>query len=445
MDDRAIGGAWHKPTVERTAEAARNAAAAEGLTLVRGGTGASGFLCVVASKGLYKATFMREDKRIHLGTFECAEAASLAVARNFPEVLAEASAKAAAKAAKETRPGLSLKDVERTAAAEGLVLWRDSQSKTGFRGVYREKPPDRKKVRFKAELRGEATGDHVSRKVGYFATAHEAALAIARRLGPEEAAARVNGPKRNQAGWVWKAANELSAIEAMAQAAEEGLTLLPADGSGSKFWAVKRTPAQTAPRWHVQVPVGVAYAREHLAGTSASVCGTLHLGSFASEEAGALALARRLRDDSPLHAHVMALRKRPRERRDTAQGRRPGQVECDGAEVDTRLWSGAYEAGWRVRSPSAAAAKRGHWRYVSPGGMIHRTRAAAAVASEDARKRQRTERSDDEDNAMLAVEASMVEAWSDDDDEAEVLESKLALPCLSDALAAHLLYTISAA
>ncbi|EOD28380.1 hypothetical protein EMIHUDRAFT_353403, partial [Emiliania huxleyi CCMP1516] len=117
MDDRAIGGAWHKPTVERTAEAARNAAAAEGLTLVRGGTGASGFLCVVASKGLYKATFMREDKRIHLGTFECAEAASLAVARNFPEVLAEASAKAAAKAAKETRPGLSLKDVERTAAA----------------------------------------------------------------------------------------------------------------------------------------------------------------------------------------------------------------------------------------------------------------------------------------------------------------------------------------
>ena len=77
--------------------------------------------------------------------------------------------------------------------------------------------------------------------------------------------------------------------------------------------------------------------------------------------------------------------------------------------------------------------------------MIHRTRAAAAVASEDARKRQRTERSDDEDNAMLAVEASMVEAWSDDDDEAEVLESKLALPCLSDALAAHLLYTISAA
>ena len=187
MDDRAIGGAWHKPTVERTAEAARIAAAAEGLTLVRGGTGASGFLCVVASKGLYKATFMREDKRIHLGTFECAEAASLAVARNFPEVLAEASAKAAAKAAKETRPGLSLKDVERTAAAEGLVLWRDSQSKTGFRGVYREKPPDRKKVRFKAELRGEGTGDHVSRKVGYFATAHEAALAIARRLGPEEA------------------------------------------------------------------------------------------------------------------------------------------------------------------------------------------------------------------------------------------------------------------
>ena len=367
---------------------------------------------------------------------------SLAVARNFPEVLAEASAKAA----KETRPGLSLKDVERTAAAEGLVLWRDSQSKTGFRGVYREKPPDRKKVRFKAELRGEGTGDHVSRKVGYFATAHEAALAIARRLGPEEAAARVNGPKRNQAGWVWKAANELSAIEAMALVAEEGLTLLPADGSSSsKFWAVKRTPAQTAPRWHVQVPVGVVYAREHLAGTSASVCGTLHLGSFASEEAGALALARRLRDDSPLHAHVTALRKRPRERRDTAQGRRPGQVECDGAEVDTRLWSGAYEAGWRVRSPSAAAAKRGHWRYVSPGGMIHRTRAAAAVASEDARKRQRTERSDDEDNAVLAVEANMVEAWSDDGDEAEVLESKLALPCLSDALAAHLLYTISAA
>ena len=33
-------------------------------------------------------------------------------------------------------------------AAEGLVLWRDSPSKTGFRGADREKPPDRKKVRF---------------------------------------------------------------------------------------------------------------------------------------------------------------------------------------------------------------------------------------------------------------------------------------------------------
>ena len=93
------------------------------------------------------------------------------------------------------------------AAAEGLTLLRveNPRSSTGFKGVTRggnsRKP-------FHAQLtRGGRN------HLGNFATAEEAALAVARFLGPEGVAAALAAP--------------MTAAEAHAAAAAEGLSLLP--------------------------------------------------------------------------------------------------------------------------------------------------------------------------------------------------------------------------
>ena len=67
------------------------------------------------------------------------------------------------------------------AAAEGLVLLR-AENATGFKGVFRNNRPAKP---FQAKLKRDGSQDHL----GYFATAEEAALAVARFLGPEGVAA----------------------------------------------------------------------------------------------------------------------------------------------------------------------------------------------------------------------------------------------------------------
>ena len=73
------------------------------------------------------------------------------------------------------------------AAAEGLALV-PAENATGFKGVSRNKGGTSKP--FKARAVGTAGANHL----GCFATAEEAALAVARFLGPEGVAAALAPP-----------------------------------------------------------------------------------------------------------------------------------------------------------------------------------------------------------------------------------------------------------
>ena len=63
------------------------------------------------------------------------------------------------------------------AAEEGLALVR-AENSTGFKAVFRNNSPAKP---FQAKLKHDRSQDHL----GYFATAEEAALAVARFLGQE--------------------------------------------------------------------------------------------------------------------------------------------------------------------------------------------------------------------------------------------------------------------
>ena len=73
-------------------------------------------------------------------------------------------------------------EIHAAAAAEGLTLVR-AENSAGFKGVSHD--PKRASKPFHANLRHGGRSNHL----GTFATAEEAALAVARFLGPEGAAA----------------------------------------------------------------------------------------------------------------------------------------------------------------------------------------------------------------------------------------------------------------
>ena len=98
------------------------------------------------------------------------------------------------------------------AEAEGLTLLR-AENTSGFMGVSRSGSASKP---FKAQLK---VGGH-HHYLGVFATAEEAALAVARFLGPEGVAAEL-APEPVP----------MTAAEAHAAAAAEGLTLLRAENS----------------------------------------------------------------------------------------------------------------------------------------------------------------------------------------------------------------------
>ena len=175
---------------------AHAAAAAEGLALLRA-ENAMGFKGVSRSNSVSKpfiARLMVGGRNNNLGCFVTAEEAALAVAR-FLGPLAQPAPMTAAEA-------------HAAAAEEGLTLLRGrSDSSTGFKGVNhlegRTKP-------FKAEMKH---GGRIN-YLGTFVTAEEAALAVARFLGPEgvETALAAAAPETAP----------MTAAEAHAAAAEEG-------------------------------------------------------------------------------------------------------------------------------------------------------------------------------------------------------------------------------
>jgi hypothetical protein len=223
-----------------TAAEAHAAAESEGLALLRSDN-VTGFRGVRYSRQArersthtskpFQAAVLEEGKERYLGSFETAEAAALAYARALgPEVVA---AKLAAASAAEPAP-MTAEEAIAAAAVEGLTLL-GAKNETGFKYVSRKSRGGSSKP-FEAKLR------HGERYevLGSFATAEEAALAVARFLGPAVVAAALAGTLPDGR---FKAAPEEAAAEAHAAAAAEGLTLLRAENSkGFKYVSLSTAP-----------------------------------------------------------------------------------------------------------------------------------------------------------------------------------------------------------
>ena len=153
----------------------------------------------------YQAQVKRGGKGVYLGNFATAEEAALCVARS-PEGQALVAERAA------VAPPLTSEEARQQAQAEGLTL-RVSENKTGYLGVHhhaggRSKP-----------YRAQVKRDRKDVGLGYFTTAEEAALCVARSPEGQAAAERP------------AAAVPLTSEEARQQAQAEGLMLVVAEST----------------------------------------------------------------------------------------------------------------------------------------------------------------------------------------------------------------------
>jgi len=152
--------------------------------------------------------------------FATPEEAALCYARHAG---AERAAAEAAQARGEGPQPLTADEARAAAAAEGLELVPSSSGETGFKGVRKHSG------RYKAHIKEK--GKH--RYLGVFSTPEEAALCYARYIGAERAAAeaaqaRGEGPR------------PLTADEARAAAAAEGLDLVPSSSNETGFKGVTK-------------------------------------------------------------------------------------------------------------------------------------------------------------------------------------------------------------
>ena len=203
-----------------TADEARAAAAAEGLELVPSSSGEMGFRGVTRNGSKYNASIRANGPQRHLGIFATPEEAALCYARY---VGAKRAAAEAAKARVAVPQPLTPDEARAAAVAEGLELVPSSSSESGYKGV-------RINIgRYRAEIK--ENGKH--RYLGMFTTPEEAALCYARYIGAARAAAeaaqaRGEGPR------------PLTADEARAAAAAEGLQLVPSSSGESGFKGVAK-------------------------------------------------------------------------------------------------------------------------------------------------------------------------------------------------------------
>jgi len=196
-----------------TADEARAAAAAEGLELMPSSSSETGFKGVYKEGLKYSARIRAGGKKRFLGLFTTPEEAAFNIARHV-------GAERAAEEARGDRPQpLTADEARAAAAAEGLELMPSSSSETGFRNVYKEG------LKYRAKI-GEGGRP---RRLGLpFATPEEAALCFARHVGAERAAAEARGDRPQP----------LTADEARAAAAAEGLELMPSSSSETGFRGV---------------------------------------------------------------------------------------------------------------------------------------------------------------------------------------------------------------
>jgi len=264
-----------------TADEARAAAAAEGLELVPSSRSRSvtGFKGVrMHTPSYFQCSVIEEngEKKRYLGTFRTPEEAALCYARHI------GAERAAAEAAKVRGECLQLKadEARAAAAAEGLELVPSLSSETGFKGVYKHHR------KYKAYVSENGNGCHL----GTFATAEEAALCHARYIGAERAAAeaaeaRVEVPQ------------PLTADEARAAAAAEGLELVPSLSNETGFKGVTKRDGKYATRIREN-------GKQHYRGTfataeEAALCYARYIGV---ERAAAEAAEARVAARQPLTA-----------------------------------------------------------------------------------------------------------------------------------------------
>ena len=171
-----------------TSEEARQQAEAEGLTLLKADNKAGYFgvnYNTQASKSKpYQARVWRGGKQVSLGSFATAEEAALCIARS-PEGQEAAKRVAAA-------PPLTSDEARQQAEAEGLTLLK-ADNKTGYFGVSLSQRAKTKPY----EAQVKRGGKNVS--LGYFATAEEAALCIARTPEGQAAAKKAAASEQGNA------------------------------------------------------------------------------------------------------------------------------------------------------------------------------------------------------------------------------------------------------
>ena len=140
-------------------------------------------MCLVAPsqpKKPYQARMKRGGKQVHLGcfSFATAEEAALCVARS-PE----------GQAAAAKRPALTSEEARQQAQAEGLTLLV-AKNKTGYFRVSLDQPGRPKPYQVRVKRGGKTA------HLGYFATAEEAALCVARSPEGQAAARRAASAER---------------------------------------------------------------------------------------------------------------------------------------------------------------------------------------------------------------------------------------------------------
>ena len=196
---------------------------------------------------------IRENGQRHLGTFATPEEAALCYARHIG---AERSAAELAQARVAVPRPLTADEARAAAVAEGRELLPSSGSESGYKGVVMHYGKYQARIEEKGNLR----------HLGTFATPEEAALCYARHVGVERSAAesaeaRVALPQ------------PLTADEARAAAAAEGLELVPSSYGETGFKGVSKHHGKYMGR-----------IKEN-----GKVC---HLGFFATPEEAALCYAR---------------------------------------------------------------------------------------------------------------------------------------------------------
>jgi len=163
-----------------TAEEALRQAEAEGLTLLLSDGNNTGYKGVSFNSGRpkpYQSHVWRGGKTVTLGFFATAEEAALCYARS-----PEGRAAAAAAEAPPAPPPITAEEALRQAEVEGLTLLRSEGSNTGYKGVGFNNTMKTRPYQAKVYRDGKKV------TLGYYVTAEEAALVVARKAAAHAAA-----------------------------------------------------------------------------------------------------------------------------------------------------------------------------------------------------------------------------------------------------------------